>query len=171
MLVIISYYIEMSIYIAVFPIAFMFMVFQSYRQSFVQYVNVLIGFILLPIVLVSMYFVILYVDMLLPLFMYEFFPFLKGYNEFTNAFSSTMSGSVTNEVVGALGGGLITMFGTTIYTVINLILSSILLLSLFRANEYMSKILNVSVIGQDLFNGRDTINRFGSYNSQNLARV
>ena len=171
MLVIISYYIEMSIYIAVFPIAFMFMVFQSYRQSFVQYVNVLIGFILLPIVLVSMYFVILYVDMLLPMFMYEFFPFLKGYNEFTNAFSSTMSGSVTNEIVGALSGGLIAMFGTTIYTVINLILSSILLLSLFRANEYMSKILNVSVIGQDLFNGRDTINRFGSYNSQNLARV
>ena len=82
MLVIISYYIAMSIYIAVFPIAFMFMVFQSYRQSFVQYVNVLIGFILLPIVLVSMYFVILYVDMLLPLFMFEFFPFLKGYNEF-----------------------------------------------------------------------------------------
>lgn len=171
MLVIISYYIEMSIYIAVFPIAFMFMVFQSYRQSFVQYVNVLIGFILLPIVLVSMYFVILYVDMLLPMFMFEFFPFLKGYNEFTSAFSSTMSGSVTNEIVGALGGGLITMFGTTIYTVINLILSSILLLSLFRANEYMSKILNVSVIGQDLFNGRDTINRFASYNSQNLARV
>ena len=82
-----------------------------------------------------------------------------------------MSGSLTNEVVGALGGGLIAMFGTTIYTIINLILSSILLLSLFRANEYMSKILNVSVIGQDLFNGRDTINRFGSYNSQNLARV
>ena len=171
MLVIISYYIEMSIYIAVFPIAFMFMVFQSYRQSFVQYVNVLIGFILLPIVLVSMYFVILYVDMLLPMFMFEFFPFLKGYNEFTNAFSSTMSGSLTNEVVSTLGGGLIAMFGTTIYTIINLILSSILLLSLFRANEYMSKILNVSVIGQDLFNGRDTINRFGSYNSQNLARV
>lgn len=171
MLVIISYYIEMSVYIAVFPIAFMFMVFQSYRQSFVQYVNVLIGFILLPIVLVSMYFVILYVDMLLPMFMFEFFPFLKGYNEFTNAFSSIMSGSVTNEIVGALGGGLITMFGTTIYTIINLILSSILLLSLFRANEYMSKILNVSIIGQDLFNSRDTINRFGSYNSQNLARV
>lgn len=171
MLVILSYYIEMSIYIAVFPIAFMFMIFQSYRQSLIQYVNVLIGFILLPIVLTSMYFIVLYIDMLLPVFMKQFLPFFSGYDEFSYAFGSTMEGSVVNTLIGWAGGHLMSLIGTTIYTIINLIMSTILLLTFFRGNEYMSKILNVSILGQDNFQGRETINKFSNFNSSSLSKV
>ena len=171
MLVIISYYLEMSVYIAIFPIAFMFMIFQSYRQSMVQYVNVLIGFILLPIVLTSMYFIILYVDLLLPLFLKQFLPFFGSYGEFSVAFNSTMDDSMINKGIAMAGGSAMTLIGNTIYTIINLVMSTILLLTLFRGNEYMSKILNVSVIGQDNFQGRETINKFSNFNSTSLSKV
>lgn len=168
--VIISYFLEMSIYVAIVPIAFVFMVFQSYRQGLMNYVNMLLGFILLPIILVVMYFVVLYIDMLIPLFMHELMPFFGSFDQFTNAFLSGNNG-IVNKGIGYLGGGIMEVIGTTIYTLINLVLSSLLLLTFFRANEYLSKVLSVSTIGMDTFQGRETLNKFASFSPNSFSKV
>lgn len=170
MFAILTYYVEMSIYLALVPISIIFMIFQSYRQAFTQYVNVLISLILLPVVLTSIYFVVLYIDMLIPIFMHDFLPFFKGYDEFSSAIMSNGSGFI-NSSVGIVGGGIMELLGTTIYTIINIVLSSILILTFLRANEYMTKILNVSTLGNDASQGRDALNKFSSFNSKNLARA
>lgn len=168
--VIISYYLEMSIYVAIVPIGFIFMVFQSYRQGLMNYVNMLLGFILLPIILVVMYFVVLYIDMLIPLFMHELMPFFGSFDQFTNAFMGGNDG-ILNKGLAYLGGGIMEVIGTTIYTIINLVLSSLLLLTFFRANEYLSKILSVSSIGMDTFQGRETLNKFASFSPNSFSKV
>lgn len=168
--VIISYHLEMSIYIAIIPIAFIFMVFQSYRQGLMNYVNMLLGFILLPIILVTMYFVVLYIDMLIPLFIHELMPFFGSFDQFTNAFLSGNDG-LLNKGLAYAGGGIMEILGTTIYTIINLVLSSLLLLTFFRTNEYLSKILSVSVIGMDTFQGRETLNKFSSFSPNSFSKV
>lgn len=168
--VIISYFLEMSIYLCIVPIAFIFMVFQSYRQGLMNYINMLLGFILLPIILVVMYFVVLYIDMLIPLFMHELMPFFGSFDQFTNAFLSGNNG-IVNKGIGYLGGGIMEVIGTTIYTIINLVLSSLLLLSFFRANEYLSKILSVSSIGMDTFQGRETLNKFASFSPNTFSKI
>lgn len=168
--VIISYYLEMSIYIAIVPIGFIFMVFQSYRSGIMNYINMLLGFILLPIILVVMYFVVLYIDMLIPLFMHELMPFFGNFDQFTNAFVSGNDG-ILNKGVAYLGGGIMEMIGTTIYTIINLVLSSLLLLTFFRANEYLSKVLSISTIGMDTFQGRETLNKFASFSPNSFSKV
>ncbi|MCT7548705.1 hypothetical protein N5U18_09405 [Aliarcobacter butzleri] len=168
--VIISYYLEMSIYIAIVPIGFIFMVFQSYRTGIMNYINMLLGFILLPIILVTMYFVILYIDMLIPLFMHELMPFFGNFDEFTNAFLSGNDG-LLNKGLAFAGGGIMEILGTTIYTIINLVLSSLLLLTFFRANEYLSKILSVSSIGMDTFQGRETLNKFASFSPNGFSKI
>lgn len=201
MFAIVTYYIEMSMYVAVFPIGFMFMIFQSYRQSLHQYINMLLGFILMPIILVSMYFVVLYIDMLLPMFFKQFMPFFASNHEFGNAFKTAFGGqgdllqTVMNNVMeGAgnmiskndidqaknvmeAGGGttafttpdLMNMVGNFIYTILSLLMSALLLMTFFRANEYMSKILNVSTVGMDSFQGRETINKFGSFDKSGMT--
>ncbi|NUW25338.1 hypothetical protein HUX57_01435 [Arcobacter butzleri] len=168
--VIISYFLEMSIYVAIVPIAFIFMVFQSYRQGLMNYVNMLLGFILLPIILVVMYFVVLYIDMLIPLFMHELMPFFGNFDQFSNAFMGGNDG-ILNKGLAYLGGGIMEMIGTTIYTIINLVLSSLLLLTFFRANEYLSKVLSVSTIGMDTFQGRETLNKFASFSPNSFSKV
>ncbi|WP_193220966.1 hypothetical protein, partial [Aliarcobacter butzleri] len=168
--VIISYYLEMSIYIAIVPIGFIFMVFQSYRSGIMNYINMLLGFILLPIILVTMYFVVLYIDMLIPLFMHELMPFFGNFDQFSNAFVGGNDG-IVNKGIGYLGGGIMEMIGTTIYTIINLVLSSLLLLIFFRANEYLSKILSVSTIGMDTFQGRETLNKFASFSPNGFSKI
>ncbi|MDH1976347.1 hypothetical protein [Aliarcobacter butzleri] len=168
--VIISYFLEMSIYVSIVPIAFIFMVFQSYRQGLMNYVNMLLGFILLPIILVVMYFVVLYIDMLIPLFIYELMPFFGNFDQFSNAFLSGNDG-LLNKGIGYLGGGIMEMIGTTIYTIINLVLSSLLLLTFFRANEYLSKVLSVSTIGMDTFQGRETLNKFASFSPNGFSKI
>ncbi|MCG3709592.1 hypothetical protein L5F26_00165 [Aliarcobacter butzleri] len=168
--VIISYYLEMSVYIAIVPIAFVFMVFQSYRQGLMNYINMLLGFILLPIILVVMYFVVLYIDMLIPLFMHELMPYFGNFDQFSNAFLSGNDG-ILNKGLAYLGGGIMEILGTTIYTIINLVLSSLLLLTFFRANEYLSKVLSVSVIGMDTFQGRETLNKFASFSPNSFSKV
>ncbi|WP_152057862.1 hypothetical protein [Aliarcobacter butzleri] len=168
--VIISYHLEMSIYIAIVPIGFIFMVFQSYRSGIMNYINMLLGFILLPIILVTMYFVVLYIDMLIPLFMHELMPFFGNFDQFTNAFLSGNDG-ILNKGLAFAGGGIMEMIGTTIYTLINLVLSSLLLLTFFRANEYLSKILSVSSIGMDTFQGRETLNKFASFSPNGFSKI
>ncbi|MCT7581753.1 hypothetical protein N5U12_07150 [Aliarcobacter butzleri] len=168
--VIITYYFEMSFYIAIVPIAFVFMVFQSYRQGLMNYINMLLGFIMLPIILVTMYFVVLYIDMLIPLFMHELMPYFGNFDQFSNAFLSGNDG-LLNKGIGYLGGGIMEMIGTTIYTIINLVLSSLLLLTFFRANEYLSKILSVSSIGMDTFQGRETLNKFASFSPNGFSKI
>lgn len=168
--VIITYYFEMSFYLCVVPIVFVFMVFQSYRQGLIQYVNMLLGFILIPIILVTMYFVVLYIDMLIPLFMHELMPFFGNFDQFTNAFLSGNDG-LLNKGIAYLGGGIMEIIGTTIYTIINLVLSSLLLLTFFRANEYLSKVLSVSTIGMDTFQGRETLNKFASFSPNSFSKV
>lgn len=168
--VIITYYFEMSFYIAIVPIAFVFMVFQSYRQGLMNYINMLLGFIMLPIILVTMYFVVLYIDMLIPLFMHELMPYFGSFDQFSNAFMSGNNG-ILNKGIGYLGGGIMEVLGTTIYTIINLVLSSLLLLTFFRANEYLSKVLSVSVIGMDTFQGRETLNKFASFSPNSFSKV
>ncbi|UXC29135.1 hypothetical protein N3114_10840 [Aliarcobacter butzleri] len=168
--VIISYYLEMSIYLAIVPIGFIFMVFQSYRSGIMNYINMLLGFILLPIILVTMYFVVLYIDMLIPLFMHELMPFFGNFDEFSNAFMSGNDG-LLNKSLGYVGGGIMEVIGTTIYTIINLVLSSLLLLTFFRANEYLSKVLSVSTIGMDTFQGRETLNKFASFSPNGFSKI
>ncbi|MCT7548091.1 hypothetical protein N5U18_06325 [Aliarcobacter butzleri] len=168
--VIISYFLEMSLYVAIVPIAFIFMVFQSYRQGLMNYVNMLLGFILLPIILVVMYFVVLYIDMLIPLFVHELMPFFGSFDQFSNAFLSGNDG-IVNKGIAYLGGGIMEILGTTIYTIINLVLSSLLLLTFFRANEYLSKILSVSSIGMDTFQGRETLNKFASFSPNGFSKI
>lgn len=168
--VIISYYLEMSVYIAIVPISFIFMVFQSYRQGLMNYINMLLGFIMLPIILVTMYFVVLYIDMLIPLFMHELMPFFGSFDQFSNAFMSGNDG-IVNKGIATIGGGIMEVIGTTIYTIINLVLSSLLLLTFFRANEYLSKILSVSSIGMDTFQGRETLNKFASFSPNSFSKV
>ncbi len=174
MFTMITYYIEMAVYVAVFPIAFMFMIFQSYRQSLVQYMNILIGLILYPIVLVSLYFIVLYVDLLIPMFMKHFLPFFSGYDEFKQSFTMVFGGNTTSKIAGSVAGAAMEVLGSLIYTVINFMLSTLLILTWLRAHEYMSKILNVSILGQDSFNGRETMNKFGNletFKTTNIARV
>ncbi|MDN5111895.1 hypothetical protein PJV97_05975 [Aliarcobacter butzleri] len=168
--VIISYYLEMSVYIAIVPIGFIFMVFQSYRQGLMNYINMLLGFILLPIILVTMYFVVLYIDMLIPLFIHELMPFFGSFDQFSNAFVGGNDG-IVNKGIATIGGGIMEVIGTTIYTIINLVLSSLLLLTFFRANEYLSKILSVSSIGMDTFQGRETLNKFASFSPNSFSKV
>ncbi|WP_193210193.1 hypothetical protein, partial [Aliarcobacter butzleri] len=168
--VIITYHFEMSFYLCVVPIVFVFMVFQSYRQGLIQYVNTLLGFILMPIILVTMYFVILYIDMLIPLFMHELMPYFGNFDQFSNAFLSGNDG-ILNKGLAFAGGGIMEMIGTTIYTIINLVLSSLLLLTFFRANEYLSKVLSVSAIGLDTFQGRETLNKFASFSPNSFSKV
>lgn len=168
--VIISYYLEMSIYVAIVPIGFIFMVFQSYRQGLMNYVNMLLGFILLPIILVVMYFVVLYIDMLIPLFMHELMPFFGSFDQFTNAFVGGNDG-LLNKGLAFAGGGIMEILGTTIYTIINLVLSSLLLLTFFRANDYLIKILSVSSIGMDTFQGRETLNKFASFSPNGFSKI
>lgn len=168
--VIISYYLEMSIYMAIVPIGFIFMVFQSYRQGIMNYINMLLGFILLPIILVVMYFVVLYIDMLIPLFIHELMPFFGSFDQFSNAFLSENDG-IVNKGIATIGGGIMEVIGTTIYTIINLVLSSLLLLTFFRANEYLSKVLSVSTIGMDTFQGRETLNKFASFSPNGFSKI
>ncbi|MFY4758201.1 hypothetical protein ACOTVZ_10190 [Aliarcobacter butzleri] len=168
--VIITYHFEMSFYVAIVPIVFVFMVFQSYRQGLIQYVNMLLGFILLPIILVTMYFVVLYIDMLIPLFMHELMPYFGNFDQFSNAFMSENNG-ILNKGIGYLGGGIMEIIGTTIYTIINLVLSSLLLLTFFRANEYLSKVLSISTIGMDTFQGRETLNKFASFSPNGFSKI
>jgi len=193
--VIVTYYVEMSLYVAVFPIGFMFMIFQSYRQSLHQYINMLLGFILMPIILVSMYFVILYIDMLLPMFFKQFMPFFGSYDELGNAFKAAFGGSehplatvteylfengskyvegqsnIPNAVrdLSNDSNWLMSYIGNMIYTLLSMLMSVLLLMTFFRANEYMSKILNVSTVGMDSFQGRDTLNKFGSFDKTGLT--
>ncbi len=201
MFAIITYYIEMSMYVAVFPIGFMFMIFQSYRQSLNQYINMLLGFILMPVILVSMYFVVLYIDMLMPMFFKQFMPFFASNKEFANSFNTAFGGQgewlkslMGNIVEGAgsfiqheelnkakmltFGGGkessiesdLMASIGNFIYTILSLLMSALLLMTFFRANEYMSKILNVSTVGgMDAFQGRETIGKFGSFDRSGMT--
>lgn len=184
MFVIITYYVEMSIYVAVFPIGFMFMIFQSYRQSLHQYINMLLGFILMPIILVSMYFIILYIDMLLPMFFKQFLPFFATSQEFSNSFSlafgssdsilTNVMGGVVNVAKDALDAtitdtDLTSMIGNFVYTLLSMVMSVLLLMTFFRANEYMSKILNVSTVGMDSFSGKETINKFGGFDKSGLT--
>ncbi len=174
MFAMITYYIEMAVYVAVFPIAFMFMIFQSYRQSLVQYMNILIGLILYPIVLVSLYFIVLYVDLLIPMFMKHFLPFFSGFDEFKQSFTMVFGGNTTSKISGSVAGAAMEVLGSLIYTVINFMLSTLLILTWLRAHEYMSKILNVSILGQDSFNGRETMSKFGNletFKATNIARV
>ena len=109
--------------------------------------------------------------LLLPLFLKQFLPFFGSYGEFSVAFNSTMDDSMINKGIAMAGGSAMTLLGNTIYTIINIVMSTILLLTLFRGNEYMSKILNVSIIGQDNFQGRETINKFSNFNSTSLSKV
>ncbi len=83
-------------------------------------------------------------------------------------------GNLTSKVVGSTTGAAMEVLGSTIYTVINMMLSSLLILTWLRAHEYMGKILNVSILGQDSFNGRDTVNKFGNletFKASNISRV
>lgn len=190
MFVIITYYVEMSIYVAVFPIGFMFMIFQSYRQSLHQYINMLLGFILMPIVLVSIYFIVLYIDMLLPMFFKQFLPFFASGHEISDAFSlafgstNNMLTDVTsatvktgmdfiNEVGSTISGDskfdIMEVIGNFIYTLLSLLMSTLLLFTFFRANEYMSKILNVSTVGMDSFQGRETVHKFGAFDKTGMT--
>ena len=203
MFAVITYYIEMSMYVAVFPIGFMFMIFQSYRQSLNQYINMLLGFILMPIILVSMYFVVLYIDMLMPMFFKQFMPFFASNHEFSNSFNTAFGGQGTwlkdlmgsivegagsfinqsalndakaaalsngGSVSGVVETDLMNSIGSFIYTILSLLMSALLLMTFFRANEYMSKILNVSTVGgMDAFQGRETIGKFGSFDRSGMT--
>lgn len=191
MFVIITYYVEMALYIAVFPIGFMFMIFQSYRQSLHQYINMLLGFILMPVILVSMFFVVLYIDMLLPLFFKQFMPYFSDSTEIGKAMQTGLggggtnsamndimgviidkAGSISNYASGLAGGDentLMSFIGNMIYTILSMLMSVLLLMTFFRANEYMSKILNVSTVGMDSFQGRETLNKFGSFDKSGLT--
>ena len=149
----------------------------------------------MPIILVSMYFVVLYIDMLMPMFFNQFMPFFASNKEFANSFNTAFGGQgewlkrlMGNIVEGAgsliqheelnkgkmitFGGGkessiesdLMASIGNFIYTILSLLMSALLLMTFFRANEYMSKILNVSTVGgMDAFQGRETIGKFGSF--------
>ena len=138
----------------------------------------------MPIILVSMYFIILYIDMLLPMFFKQFLPFFATSQEFSNSFSlafgssdsilTNVMGGVVNVAKDALDTtitdtDLTSMIGNFVYTLLSMVMSVLLLMTFFRANEYMSKILNVSTVGMDSFSGKETINKFGGFDKSGLT--
>lgn len=180
--VMITYYLEVSIYLAIMPIGFIFMIFQSHQQAFTKYINMLLGFVLMPVILVSMYFVILYIDMLIPMFLGEYLPFFNSDSSFLTYLNISMGdnqGLINNGVQATLKGAsdvsnaifnsdIMSYLGQFIYTLLTLATSMILLLVLFRANEYMSKILDISVIGENSINSKENLSKFSKFNQESI---
>jgi hypothetical protein len=180
--VMITYYLEVSIYLAIMPIGFIFMIFQSHQQAFTKYINMLLGFILMPIILVSMYFVILYIDMLVPMFLGEYLPFFNSDASFLTYLNVAMGdnqGLINSGVQGTLegvskasnfvlGNDVMTYLGQFIYTLLTLATSILLLLVLFRANEYMSKVLDISTIGENSINSKENLSKFSKFNQDSI---
>lgn len=155
MFIIISYYVEMSMYVAIFPIGFLFMIFTTMRSSSVRsYITMLLGFILLPVTLVSLYFIILYLDILMPIMFKQFMPYFNTAEDLKSSLSVVYGGSnaLATDAGKAIFGGntlnsVFEFVGSIIYTILSLIMSVLLLLTFFKANDFMSKVLQVNTIG------------------------
>lgn len=177
LLVNLSYYVEVAIYVAILPIGFIFMLFQSYNQGYAKYFYMLLGFILLPVILTSIFFITLYIDMLVPMFLKEFLPFASSTQSLTTSINIAMGGNdgiINSGVIGTIEGinkvattlgsdDIMSYVGYFIYTILGILLSIYLMFNWFRANEYMTKILSIGIIGNEAYSNKDTLSRFSSF--------
>jgi len=170
-----AYYVEVAIYIAILPIGFIFLIFQSYNQGYSKFFYMLLAFILFPTILTSIFFVTLYMDMLVPIFLKEFLPFASSSQTLASSINIAMGGNdgiINNGVVGTInligsvsgffGEDIMSYVGYFIYTIMGFITSIYLMLNWFRANEYMHKIIGIAIISNESFNNKETLSKFSS---------
>lgn len=151
----VNYFIEISLYLAIAPISIILMIFQVYHMSVQKYINVLIVLLLYPSVLVSLYFIVLFLDMMLPLMIYSFIPFFNDASTVASVVKIAFGGGdgvvsdVANSIaegiattsVGASVGGLVAM---GISMLLSLFLSTYLIFMILRAQSVLTSMMQGS---------------------------
>jgi hypothetical protein len=170
MFMIITYYLEMSVYLAVFPIALLFMVFSSRGQAMQKLLNVLVGMILLPIIFVSMYFIVLNIDMMLPAFIERLLPFFKNYQSISTSMSMSLGGTenVSTQILGNISNKMseygitntaLENLGMMLYSILTLILSMILVTTFLDAHQYLAKFVSIQYDMSDKMDTRQSLGK------------
>lgn len=152
-----NYYIEIALYLAIAPVAIILMIFQVYHGAVQKFINVLIMLLLYPSVLVALYFVVLFLDMMLPILIFSFIPFFndgKGLAAMLNTgwsggdsgsqminFSAIMEKAVTASGAFEVVPQTISIVAMTLLT---LLLGTYLIFMLFRANTILAQTIQGS---------------------------
>ena len=160
MLALLGYFTEVSMYLSIAPIMLMLMIFQVYHGIVTKYINILIMLFLYPSVLVSLYFIVLFIDMMLPMLIYSFFPWFNNSNALGAAIQTTFGqGGATEAVTTALtmsgGAGSIGDFlGILGQMLATTLLSSYLVVMILKAQSILTSMLQgggADMIGQNGF--------------------
>ena len=160
MLALLGYFTEVSMYLSIAPIMLMLMIFQVYHGIVTKYINILIMLFLYPSVLVSLYFIVLFIDMMLPLLIYSFFPWFNNANALGAAIQTTFGqGGATEAITTALtmsgGAGSIGDFlGLLGQMLATTLLGSYLVVMILKAQSILTSMLQgggADMIGQNGF--------------------
>lgn len=160
MLALLGYFTEVSMYLSIAPIMLMLMIFQVYHGIVTKYINILIMLFLYPSVLVSLYFIVLFIDMMLPMLIYSFFPWFNNSNALGAAIQTTFGqGGATEAITTALtmsgGAGSVGDFlGLLGQIIATTLLSSYLVVMILKAQSILTSMLQgggADMIGQNGF--------------------
>lgn len=142
-----TYYIEIALYLAIAPIAIILMIFQSYHGAVQKYINVLIMLLLYPSVLVALYFIVLFIDMMIPMLLFSFIPFFNDVSSLTSAAQLSFGGdnavsTITEWLLSTDAVGSVASFASlAVMSILSVIMSTYLLFMLLRANSILASTL------------------------------
>lgn len=159
-IVLMTYFIEISLYLAIAPIAIILMIFQVYHGAVQKFINVLIMLFLYPVTLVALFFIVLFLDMMLPILIFSFIPFFndaQGLSAMLSVAWGTGFDSGTLKSAFGLGdfvsmmsagGGYFAKGANLVSLIIMSALSAVLgiylLFMLFRANTILAQTIQGS---------------------------
>lgn len=151
----VNYFIEIALYLAIAPIAIILMVFQVYKGAVQKYINVLIMLLLYPSVLVAMFFIVLFLDMMLPLMIFSFIPFFNdptatagmissAFQVDTNGLSDLVEQMSSFIGTQGIAGNIAGLIGIFICMMLQVFLSSYLIFMLLRVQSILAQCLQGS---------------------------
>ena len=143
-----GYYIEIAVYLSIAPIALILMIFQSYHGAVQKYINVLIMLLLYPSALVAMYFLVLFLDMMMPMLIFSFIPFFNDTNALGTALNislgeNTLLSTITEFVItiGPNGADVGSIASIVIVSILTILMSTYLIFMILRVNGILSQCL------------------------------
>lgn len=148
-----DYFVQISLFFALAPIVVVLSVFRTYMEASRKLIGILIYLMLYPTALVSMYFIVLFLDMMMPLMIYSFIPFFNDSSSFEVITKITFGAGestpmainlLTNLMtsMGMSGGNLVATFISMILGIIlTMFLSTYLLIMLLKANRILSQLI------------------------------
>lgn len=143
-----GYYIEIAVYLSIAPIALILMIFQSYHGAVQKYINVLIMLLLYPSALVAMYFLVLFLDMMMPMLIFSFIPFFNDTNALGTALNislgeNTLLSTITEFIIttGPNGADVGSIASIVIVSILTILMSTYLIFMILRVNGILAQCL------------------------------